>query len=185
MEKPFENGERFFVRNGHYQIGLNVVRINVEHQVGKNPEIERFLQPRARGIHALAGVLGVPGADGSELLRVVSKDFRAVLGIIDFAHQGGMRDGNVIALEVVVHVNFPVAIDDVVAAFGKLQSLELKTPRLLRNLPEVSGKLLSLQVEIYKDELFPGLAAKWHHAHGAAVEKLDALDVRRSNQAVV
>jgi len=61
----------------------------------------------------------------------------------------------------------------------------LKTPRLLRNLPEVSGKLLSLQVEIHKDELFPSLAAKWHHAHGAAVEKLDALDVRRSNQAAV
>src|SRR6267378_3737604 len=173
------------MRNGHDQIGLNVVRINIEHQIWKNPEIERFLQPRAGCIHALAGVLGIHGADGSELLGVIAEDFRAVLRVIDFAQQAGMRDGNVIALEVVIYVNFPVAIDEVVAAFGKLQSLELEASRLLGNLAEVGGKWLSIGVEIHEDELAPSFAAKRHHAHGAAVEEFNSLDVRRSNQATV
>src|SRR6267142_3456786 len=96
-----------------------------------------------------------------------------------------MRDGNVIALEVVIYVNFPVAIDDVVAALRELQSLELEASRLLWNLPQVGGKRLGLGVEIHEDELAPSFAAQRHHAHGATVEEFDAFDVRRSNQAAV
>src|SRR5205823_1969638 len=77
------------------------------------------------------------GANGRELLRIVAEGIRAVLRVVDFLHQAGMRDGNVIALEIVVDVNFPIAIDDVIAALGKLQTLELETLRLLRSLAEV------------------------------------------------
>src|SRR6266702_6379855 len=38
---------------------------------------------------------------------------------------------------------------------------------------------------MHEDELFPGFAAKRHHAHGAAVEKFDAVDVGRADQAAV
>src|ERR1700730_4368551 len=96
-----------------------------------------------------------------------------------------MSDGNVIALEVVIYVNFPVAIDDVVAALGKLQSLELEASRFLGNPAEVGGERFGFQVEIHKDELAPGFTAKRHHAHGAAVEELNTLDIRCSNQAAV
>src|SRR6267378_3773345 len=96
-----------------------------------------------------------------------------------------MRDGNVVALEVVIYVDFPVAINDVVAALRELQSLELETSRLLWNLPQEGGKRRGLGVEIHEDELAPSFAAERHHAHVAAVEKLDAFDVRRSNQAAV
>jgi len=96
-----------------------------------------------------------------------------------------MRDGNVVALEIVVNVNLPIAIDDVVAALGKLQAFKLKTTRLLRNLTEIRGQGLGLQIDIHKDEPFPGFAAKRHHAHGAAVEKFNTVNVRRTNQAAI
>ena len=49
-----------------------------------------------------------------------------------------MGDGDVIALEIVVDVNFPIAIDNVVSSLSKLQTLESETARLLRDFPEVS-----------------------------------------------
>ena len=49
-----------------------------------------------------------------------------------------MGDGDVIALEIVVDVDLPIAVNHVVAAFGKLETFELETLRLLRNRAEVS-----------------------------------------------
>src|SRR6266851_858867 len=96
-----------------------------------------------------------------------------------------MGDGYVIALEIVVYVNLPVAINDVVATFGKLQALKLETLCLPGNLTKICRERLGLQIEIHKDELFPRLAAQRHHTHGAAVEKLDALDVGRADEAAI
>jgi len=96
-----------------------------------------------------------------------------------------MRDGDVVALEIVVNVNLPVAIDDVVAALSKLQALELEPLCLLGNLAKIRRERLGFQIEIHEDEVFPSFAAKWNHAHGAAVEELDALDVRCADEAAV
>ena len=57
-------------------------------------------------------------ADGSKLLRVVAKGVRAVLRVVDLAHQAWMRDRDVIALQIVVDIHLPVATDHVVAALG-------------------------------------------------------------------
>src|SRR5213082_541948 len=96
-----------------------------------------------------------------------------------------MRDGDVVALEIIVDVNLPVAVDDVIAALREVQALELEAVGLLRDLPQVGGKRLGLKIEIDKNELAPSFAAQRHHAHGGAIEKLDAIDVRRTNQAAV
>src|SRR5258708_6537220 len=96
-----------------------------------------------------------------------------------------MGDGYVIALEIVVYVNLPVAINDVVATFGKLQALKLETLCLLGNLTKICRERLGLQIEIHEDELFPRLAAERHHAHGAAIEELDAFDVGGADKAAI
>src|SRR5690349_17773549 len=96
-----------------------------------------------------------------------------------------MRDGNVVALEIVVDVNLPIAVDHVVAALGEFQTFELEAAHLLGNLSQAGGERLGVEIEIHKDKLAPGFAAQRHHAHGAAVEEFDAIDVRRANQAAV
>src|SRR5258708_969497 len=148
VEKPFENRERLFVGEGHDYIRRNIVRINVEHEVWENPEIQSLLQAGSGCVETFGGVFCFHGADGSELLGVVAEGLGAIFRGIDFLHPARMRDGNVIALEIVVDVGFPVAVNDVISALGKLQTFKLKTARLLRNLPEVRGKWFSLQIEI-------------------------------------
>ncbi len=136
MKEPFENRQRFFLRDGHNQVRGDIVWINVEHQVRKNPKIERFLQTCSRRVKAFSRILGLHGSDRRKLLRIVAKRFRAVLRVIDFTHQPRMRDGDVVALEVVVDVNLPIAIEHVVAALHAPQPFKLKPARLLRNLAE-------------------------------------------------
>src|SRR5260221_8197660 len=131
MEKPFKDGEGFVGGERNDDVGGNIVGINVEHQVGKNPEIERLLQSGARRVHTFAGVFLFHGANRRELLGIIAIGVGAIVGVIDFAHQTGMGDGNVVALEIVVDVHLPVAVDDVVAALNGLQSGKLKATRLL------------------------------------------------------
>ena len=136
-------------------------------------------------VHALARVSLFHGANRSELLGVIAEGIGAILCVVDFLHQAGMGDGDVVALEIVVDVNLPIAIDDVVAALGKLQAFKLKTTRLLRNLTEIRGQGLGLQIEVHEDKLFPGFAAKRHHSHGAAVEEFNAFNVRSADQTAI
>src|SRR5439155_13182346 len=127
-------------------------------------------------------VVGLHGADGRELLRIITIGVRAVLCVIDFFHQAGMGDGNVIALEVVVDVDLPVAVDDVVAALGKFQSFKIEAAHLSRNFAENFFERLGVVVKIYEDEIAPSVEAQRKHAHGAAIEKFDALDVGRADE---
>src|SRR5256885_3995545 len=96
-----------------------------------------------------------------------------------------MGNRDMIALEIVIDIDLPVAIDDIVATLGKLQTIELETARLPGNLAEVNGERLGLQVEIHQDKLLPGLAAERHHAHGAAVKELNAFDIGCADQTAI
>src|SRR5689334_18544786 len=185
VEEPLENGECCFVSERDDHICGDVVGINVEHEVGKNPEIQGLLQASAGSVKAIAGVFRLCRTNGRELLGIVAERVRAVLRVINFLHQAGMRDGDVVALEVIVDVNLPVAIDDVVAALGRFQAVELEAARLLGDFSQIDGEWLRLKIEIDENELAPGFAAQRHHAHSAAIEKLDAIDVRSANEAAV
>ena len=96
-----------------------------------------------------------------------------------------MRDGNVVALEIVVDVHLPVAIDDVISALDGLQAFELEAASLFGNFAEIGGKRFGVRIEVDEDELLPGFQAQRKHAHGAAVEEFDAFDVRRADEAAV
>ncbi len=93
-----------------------------------------------------------------------------------------MRDRNVVALQIIVDIHLPVAIDCIVAALRQLQSFELESSRLPRYLSEERRKRLRLRVEIYKNKLLPGFQSQRHHAHGAAIEQFHALHIRRADQ---
>src|SRR5580692_3488593 len=96
-----------------------------------------------------------------------------------------MRDGDVVALEIVIDVNLPIAIDDVVAALDGLQALELEAASLFGNFAEIGGERLGVGIEVDEDELFPGFETQRKHAHGAAVEEFDTFNVGSANQPAI
>src|SRR5215471_2123626 len=96
-----------------------------------------------------------------------------------------MNHGDVVGVEIIVDIDLPVAVDDVVAALGKRQVFELEFARLLRNVAEKFGKCRRLRIEVDKDELLPGFAAQRDHAHGGAIEEFHAVDFGRADQAAI
>lgn len=42
VKETLENGERFVVREREDHVGLDVVTINIQHEIRENPEVERF-----------------------------------------------------------------------------------------------------------------------------------------------
>src|SRR5580693_6155765 len=96
-----------------------------------------------------------------------------------------MRNRDVIALEIVIDIHLPVAIDDVVPALDKLHSFELQAAGLLRNFAEIGRERLRVRIEIDEDKLFPGFQTQREHAHRAAIKELDAFNVWRANEAAV
>jgi len=87
-----------------------------------------------------------------------------------------MHDGNVVTLEVVVNVNLPVAVDDVIPALGKRQLREGKFPSQLRNVANKFGEGRSIRSKIDKNKLLPGFASQRHHTLGGAIKKFYAVN---------
>src|SRR5262249_17510906 len=139
----------------------------------------------AWGIKALARIGWLDRANRRELLRIIFVSLGSILRIVDLSHQSRMRDRNVISLEIVVDVNLPVALNDIVAPFGELQPVETKSERFLRNISKKRRERLGARVEIHEDKIFPGIDPQRHHAHRAAIEKLHTLDIWRPDQPAV
>ena len=59
------------------------------------------------------------------LLGVVAKGFDAVVVVLELLEQAGVRDGQVIALEIVVDVHLPVAGDVVIAVLDQPHRVEV------------------------------------------------------------
>src|SRR5690348_11012214 len=69
VKKPFEDGQRLFVGQGDNQVCGNIIGIDVEHEVGKNPEVQSFLRrSRARSVSAIGALPRTHSADRRELL---------------------------------------------------------------------------------------------------------------------
>src|SRR5271155_4271850 len=54
VEKPLENRQRLVLRQRHDHIRRNIVRINIQHQIRENPEIQGFLQSASRRVKSFA-----------------------------------------------------------------------------------------------------------------------------------
>src|SRR4029077_8784627 len=96
-----------------------------------------------------------------------------------------MNHGDVVGVEIIVDIDLPVAVDDVVAALGKGQSFELEFARLLGNVAEKFAECRGLRIEVDEDELLPGFAAQRDHTDGGAIEEFPAVDFGSTDQAAV
>src|SRR4029077_6069262 len=70
-----------------------------------------------------------------------------------------MHRGQMVALEIVIHVSFPVALHVVGAALEKLHLLEPETLRLLGKFAQALQQGLSIGIEVYENQVEPFLGA--------------------------
>ncbi len=124
MKIPFEDSKCLIVRKRNDQVRLNIIRIKIQHEIWKYPEIQGFFQAATGRVDTVRCVAGAQFFHRSKLLRMVAICFDAVPRIVDFFHQPGMDNGDVVALKVVVDINLPIAIDNIFATFGEAEIVE-------------------------------------------------------------
>ena len=156
------------------EIGVHHAGVGVDHEVGIHPEIESMtLASGADGRIESAGRI-----EGSGLQAGALEVFDGVLGVFDDAAEALVGVGHVVtAIEIIVHVNFPVAIEGVDAAievvdlFGELQGSS-ECGDSAEEFEEGRG----LAIEIDEQEVFPDVEAHGNEAVIGAVEIADALE---------
>ena len=112
----------------------------------------------------------------------MSEGLHSVLGVIQLAEQAGMRGGQMVAFEVIVDVNLPVALDDVVAAAGVAESVygaaDLRD--FARDGAHDFGEWGSGGVHIDEDVGTPDLRPEFRQADGRAIPVFDAFEFGRA-----
>ena len=122
-----------------------------------------------------------------DLRRIVAERFDAVLSVIEQAAEAGVGRRKVVALEVVVDIDLPVALDDVIAAAGEFQLADGAAH--LRNLggngAEHLGERRGLRVLVDEHERTPGLHLELRQADFGTVPIFHALEFGLAQQAAV
>src|SRR5579859_917476 len=111
----------------------------------------------------------------------------AVLFVVQFTKQSWMRRGNMIAFQVVVDIDLPVTIDDVIAPPEVFQFTEITTQlsHTLRDVAEDTGKRCGVSVEVHENKRAPRLHPEGRQAHSGAVPILHALELRLAQQPAI
>ncbi len=165
------------------EIGVHHTFVGVDHEIGIEPEIEGA---------ALAcggdtgGGIGV-GGERAGLQAGALEIFDGVLRVLDDAAQTFVGVGNVIAaVEIVVDVDFPVAIESVDAAIEVLELLrELQRGDEFRNGAEEFAKWGGLGIEIDEDEIFPSVDTDGGKTILRAIEIADPLELDHAFEGAV
>ena len=182
---PFKDGERALRFERQDNIERDIIGIAVQHPVGEDPEVI--------GGEVFAGFLIAPrsnisrlcAANWAELADVALKRFDDIGVVVEFAIQTGMDAGQVISLEIVIDVCFPIAPHFVDASLKQLHTDERKFPGLLRQTPEALFERRRIRIEVYEDEIEPNLDAKRHEREILRAESFDTFDFRRVDERAV
>src|ERR1700693_360894 len=156
------------------EVGVHDAFVGVDHEIGIEPEIEGAALARGGDAGGRTGI----GGERAGLQASALEIFDGVLGVFDDAAQAFVGVGNVIAaVEIVVDVDFPVAIQGVDAAIEVLELLgELQRGDEFRNGVEEFAKWGGLGIEIDEDEIFPGVDGDGDETILRAIEIADAVE---------
>ena len=165
------------------EIGIHHAIVGVDHEVGIEPEIEGAT---LTGGGDTGGGIGT-GGERAGLQAGALEIFDCVLGVRDDAAQAFVGVGDVIAaVEIVVDVDFPVAIEGVDAAIEVLELLrELQRGDEFRDGAEEFAKRGGLGIEIDEDEIFPGVDANGDEAILRAVEIANTVELEHAFEGAV
>src|SRR5207248_1820791 len=104
-----------------------------------------------------------------------------VLLVIQNAVQAFMQMRDVIAaIEIVIYENLPVALDDPLAAAGKMQRIQFQRLETRNQLAKIFLQRGRVRIEINEDEFFPDIHVQRQQTVLAAVEVADAIELWNS-----
>src|SRR5213593_3579688 len=189
-EVPLEDCQRPFGAVGEDDVGAQVVLVDVQHRVRKDPVVEGvLLRARHADVAAVAArhLAGLQLPDRRVLLGVVAKRLHPVVVVLELLEETGVRDRKVVALEVVVDIHLPVARDVVVAALDQTHRVEVVAgPGDLRgDGANPVGERRGVGVEVDEDEGAESVHADRHEAEVGLVEVLCSLHLARGLQPAV
>jgi hypothetical protein len=154
------------------EIGVHDAFVCVDHEIWIDPEIERT---------ALAGGGDVffgfgAGSERAGLKARALEVFDGVAGVLDDARETFVGVRNVVAaVEIIVDVDLPVALEGVNAAVEKFEFLgELKRCDEFGNFAEKAVKRSGFAVEIDEDEILPSVERDGDETVFGAIEIADA-----------
>ena len=111
---PFEHGHGLFGTERQNDIDLDIVGVDIQHQIRKNPIIECL---------SIGVICEVPtiqivffDANGRILLGVITFGDDLVVVVINEFEQARVCDGDMVPLEVVIDIDLPIAVDFIINA---------------------------------------------------------------------
>ena len=127
-EEPLEDRQRAVDAHRQDDVRGHVVRVDVEHRVREEPVVERrVLAARlAQEAPVDADLLArLQLADRRVLLRVVAELLDPVGVVVELLEELRVGDRQVVALQVVVDVDLPVALDQVLAPLDEAHAVDV------------------------------------------------------------
>ena len=111
---PFEHGHGLFGTERQNDIDLDIIGVDIQHQIGEDPVIECL----SIGVICEVPTIQVVffDTDGRILLGVIAFGDDLVVVVIDEFEQAWVRNGDMVPLEVVIDIDLPIAIDFVINA---------------------------------------------------------------------
>lgn len=173
-----EDDRAFIDTEREDEVGVHDAGVRVDHEIGIDPEIEGVALARGSdGIIERAGRIERTGlqATAFEILD-------GVFGVLDDAAESFVGVGNVIAaVEIIVDVHFPVAVERVDAAIEEVQFFgEFQRRDEYGNFAEKFCQRRGLAIEIDENKIFPGVDAHGNESVIGAIEIADALEFHHS-----
>ena len=155
------------------EVSVQDAFVGIEHEIGIDPKIKRA---------ALAGGGDVflslaAGFKRTGLQARALEILDGIAGVFDNAREAFMSVWNVVAaVEIVIHVDFPIALERIDAAVEKFELFgELERRNEIGNFTEKLLKRSGFTVEIDEDEILPSLHGDGDKTVFRAIEIADAV----------
>ena len=182
---PLEHHAAAIVAEREDDVRLHLPEVDVEHHVREKPRVHRFGRFRRRWVVLPVAAPRVEWAqrrvlDGEEPARLDD-----VVVVVELLVQPRVHHGDVIALEVVVDVDLPVAGDLPLLAHHVAHRLAAKGREARGQIFEDFGERRRLAVHVHEDERPPRRHLHRHEAHRLRVEALHSLHLGRAAQCAV
>src|SRR5713226_1215052 len=190
--RVFRSAHFFEVKIKYYSTTVNPQRqdkirvhdalIGIDHEVRIKPQVEGAPLPR-RG----CGSIGIRiGAHRAGLHAIVLKVFDGVTGVVEDAVQSLVQVGDVVAaVQIVVHIDLPIALQRVGAALEKAQFAEAERLDQGHQPAEKLPQRFRLRVEIDEDKVLPDFRANGKQSILRPVKIADAFELRNAFESAV
>jgi len=136
---------------GEDQVGIHDAFVDVQHEVGVEPEVPGAVAVAGFGDNGVVVSRGFRGHHRAGLQAVMAAVFDGVVGVVEDAVEALVQVGDVVAaIEIVVDVDLPVAFERVLLAGVEVQGAQAERGDLLGEIVQVIPERRGLGARLTK-----------------------------------